>query len=160
MIAKDIILCGRKYLISPDGTVRNRHGHVLSKHKDVYGYEYVLIFNKNRKRKKFLVHRLVATVYIPNEKALPQINHKDGVKTNNRVENLEWVTNSQNQMHSRYSLGNVTGFPDTPVKCVETGIIYKSTRDAWRETGTGYSHISECARGKRKTAGGLHWEEA
>ena len=55
------------------------------------------------------------------------------------------------------SLGNQTGFHDVPIVCIETGKTYKSTRDAWRATGVGYSHISECANGKRKTAGGYHW---
>lgn len=147
----------KPYHISSEGAVFNQYAKPLSKQIDKDGYEYVLV-RSNGHRKKFLVHRLVADAFIPNPGLLPQVNHIDGNKRNNRVSNLEWVTNSENQIHSRYILGNQTGFKDTPVVCVETGTIYKSTRDAWRDTGVCYSHISECANGKRKTAGSYHWK--
>jgi hypothetical protein len=156
-----ITLCGRQFYVLDDGTVFKQNGKPLTNYTDTYGYKYIKIKNaETNRRKKYLVHRLVAECYIPNCDALPQINHKDGNKSNNSVDNLEWVTASENQSHSRYVLGNITGFADTPVRCVSTGVTYASTRDAWRSTGINYCHISEAARGKRKTAGGFCWERA
>lgn len=155
----NVLIGERTYSVSTDGEIHRSRGKRLSKYLNKDGYEYVLI-SANGKRKKYLVHRLVATAFIPNEEMLPQVNHKDGNKRNNNIGNLEWVSNSENQLHSRYVLKNNTGFNDVPVICVESGNVYRSTRDAWRDTGACYSHISECIRGKRKTAGGYHWKEA
>lgn len=155
-----IKLCGRQYYVSSDGSVYRQSGKPLTKYTDKYGYEYIKVGTTHKDgRKKYLVHRLVAECYIPNYDSLPEVNHKDGDKLNNSVDNLEWVTTSENQLHSRYALGNTTGFADTPVMCLETGVTYISTRDAWRSTGINYCHISEAARGKRKTAGGLRWAQ-
>jgi hypothetical protein len=59
---------------------------------------------KNKSRKSYQVHRLVAMTYIPNPDNLPQVNHKDGNPLNNHVANLEWVTQSENMQHG-ISLG-------------------------------------------------------
>lgn len=73
---------------------------LLKPQKDHKGYLYVEIG-----RKKYKVHRLVAEYFIPNPKSLPQVNHIDCDKTNNNVNNLEWVTNRQNY---EWSLKNGT----------------------------------------------------
>jgi len=70
---------------------------------DTQGYLYVgICINGTLKRK--MVHRLIAKVFIPNPKNKPCINHKNGIKNDNRVENLEWVTISENDKHA-YKIG-------------------------------------------------------
>lgn len=69
------------------------------------GYHMVMLGAKNKR----YVHRLVAEAFCDNPNNLPQVNHKDGDKTNNRCENLEWVTRSQNQKHSTHVLDNKSG---------------------------------------------------
>ena len=161
---KKFFVFERIYYIDEFGNVFNQFNKNLNHHYRKYNdYPYVEFRHKTNgiiKRKKIFVHRLLAELFLPNPKQLSQVNHIDGNKKNYQLSNLEWVTPSENQIHSRYILQNKTGFTDTPVMCVETNKIYKSTRDAWRDTGVGYSHISECVNGKRQTAGGYHWRAA
>lgn len=77
--------------------------------KNTSGYTYVTVCNDWIK-KNFIVHRLVAKSFIENHWNKPQVNHIDGNKENNRVENLEWVTASENQLHSRNVLNNKVAF--------------------------------------------------
>lgn len=78
------------YQVSNQGRIKNKHNKVLSLRKDK-GYFKVHLW-KNSVSKWFLVHRLVAKAFIENPYNLPQVNHKDEDKTNNKVENLEWCT--------------------------------------------------------------------
>lgn len=66
---------------------------------NILGYQFIGL-RKNGSRKQFYVHRLVATLFIPNPDNKPQVNHIDGNKSNNIVSNLEWVTISENQRHA------------------------------------------------------------
>ena len=90
---------------SLDRFVGNRNrikGKILSIKIEKNGYCSVAL-SKYGKMKRYLVHRLVAQEFIPNTEGLPQVNHKDEDKTNNRVENLEWCDNYYNLM---YGTGN------------------------------------------------------
>lgn len=159
MIQQTITIDERKFSITEDGCVFNRYGRKLSQYLR-RGYYYVEAVTKTgSKRKKLAVHRLVAQAFIPNPNNYPMINHIDGNKANNAIENLEWCTSSHNQMHSRHVLGHLNGFKPTKVKCIETGIIYPTTLAAEKDTGVQCSHISECANGKRKSAGGYRWKK-
>jgi hypothetical protein len=78
---------------------RKNSGIFRKKGKNVWGYENVNLY-KNGVGSMFAIHRLVALAFIPNKENKPQVNHKDGIKTNNHVENLEWMTCSENQLHA------------------------------------------------------------
>ena len=74
-------------------------GCVKTPNIDKSGYHSVHLY-KEGKLKKFLVHRLVAAAFIDNKKELPQVNHKNGNKSDNSIENLEWCTGSDNCIHA------------------------------------------------------------
>ena len=120
-------------------------------------------FYKHGKKHTFKVHRLVGQAFIPNPQNLPQINHKDENKKNNKADNLEWCDNSYNQNYGtrndRASNSNRNKESESvPVICVETNIIYPSIREARRQTGI--YNIESCCLRKRNTAGGYHWQYA
>lgn len=90
------------YLVSNEGKVQSRRNHkpiILKPYIDKYGYEVVgLIGDQGRKALK--VHRAVALTFLEPIEGKTQVNHKDGVKTNNMLSNLEWVSNSENIIHA------------------------------------------------------------
>lgn len=84
-----------RYIVSRNGSVRNRSGKPVRLELSQRGY-YRVYLSKNGVVQRFRVHRLVASAFIPNPNNLPQVDHINGVKTDNRAENLRWVTNKQN----------------------------------------------------------------
>lgn len=78
--------------------VKNKNGFILKGYNNS-GYRCVRIF-KNGKKGGVMIHRLVGFAFIPNPENKPFINHKNGIKHDNRVENLEWVTQSENVIHA------------------------------------------------------------
>lgn len=107
--AKDIAGYEGKYAITTDGRVyshsrvddtgRLRKGRWLKSNVDGYGYLQVSLFSGGV-GKKHKVHRLVAEAFISNPQLCSQVNHISGIKTNNDVSNLEWVTAQQNILHA------------------------------------------------------------
>ena len=87
------------YEVSDNGNVRNAVTKKTLSPGKSQGYFYVALY-KNKSRKNKQVHRLVAEAFIQNPEGLPIINHKDEVRTNNRVENLEWCTYKYNNMYN------------------------------------------------------------
>lgn len=87
------------YEVSNYGNVRNvTSGHVLLQTNTTTGYRKVELYKNGRKNLR--VHRLVASAFINNTYGKPYINHKNGNKTDNRVENLEWCTQKENVNHA------------------------------------------------------------
>jgi len=91
------------YEVSELGNVRNKKRDSILKTKDNNGYRQLKL-SKNGVNKMYSVHRIVAEAFIPNPENKPCVNHKNGIKSDNRVENLEWVTRSENDIHA-YKLG-------------------------------------------------------
>lgn len=90
------------YIITPDGTILNRNTKRALKHYILHnGYHQVTLYDMQGHSKKFLVHRLVAMAFLPNDNNLPQVNHIDLNKDNNSVNNLEWCDALHNLRHAR-----------------------------------------------------------
>lgn len=109
------------YMIYDDGRIESYRGtgckpqaqvvaKLLKPTIDHRGYHYVTLCNENC-RKRFFVHKLVASSFISNPLNLPQVNHIDGNKNNNKADNLEWCTNQSNHDHAR-----ATGLYDSQLK--------------------------------------------
>lgn len=137
-----------------DSLGRLIRGKIKASTNNGNGYLVVNLKN-NGKQKMVTIHRLVAEAFIPNPYNLPQINHKDENKLNNKVENLEWCdakyNNSYGTAHIRSAMAHIN-HPNMSKKviCVETGIIYPSIAEAERQLGVRSSNIVVCGQ-HRKT---------
>lgn len=146
------------------------------------GYKIVGL-HKNNKMKHIPIHRLVALTFIPNPENKPQIDHINGIRTENTIENLRWVTPKENANNPLTLINNSLSKqgkvrPDfvkekirktinsseyqekvcKKVRCVETGIVYKSITIAAQQTKLTISGITDVCRGRLKTYKGRHWE--
>lgn len=130
----------------------------ILRHKTNLAYDGVSLHRNNQPFNKN-IHRLVAETFVPNPENKTQVNHKDGNKKNNRVDNLEWVTSKENARHSVNVLKNNPGdWSRKAVKCVETGEVFESQILAAKAYNTSQGAIGNAARGNRPRAGGHRWE--
>lgn len=168
------------YQVSNLGRVRSfpRKGthsnniHILSPGIDHKGYLNVRL-SKRCKGHSFRVHKLVAMAFIPNTHNKEQINHINGIKTDNRVTNLEWCTNLENMRHSwniglrskdktyHYGKDNVLSVAVEQYS-LNGKFIRKwyCIKDIERALGFDNRNICACCRGKRPTAYGYKWRYA
>ena len=92
------------YQVSNTGKVKSLKRHIILKPSlNPKGYLHIVLY-KNAKSKAGIIHRLVAEAFIPNLENKPQVNHINGIKTDNNADNLEWCTNGENQKHA-FALG-------------------------------------------------------
>ena len=132
---------GKEKILKP----QNNHGGYLK-----------VVLCKDGHVKTVKVHRLVAEAFIPNPNNLETVNHKDEVKTNNTVDNLEWMSRADNVAYSRpqfYKRG-VQMFNKQTGELLST---FPSTHEAERVTGIDQGNICSCCKGKYKSAGGYVW---
>lgn len=127
---------------------------ILKPSIDEWGYEKVCLRKKGKSFSR-KVNRIIAQTFIPNPNDYPQVNHIDGVKQNNNVDNLEWCTCSHNMLHC-----HANGLSDwnTNVRVVETGKVYHSVMACARDINGHDQLIRACLNGKRKTHKGYHFE--
>ena len=187
-IWKDIIGYENLYQISNYGNVKsmgnksNHSSELIMKLRKDNGYLRVQL-QKNKHKKIFCVHRLVAEAFIPNPLNKPQVNHKDGIKTNNVVNpndlygkttNLEWCTRSENQKHA-YKMGLQKVSEKQKLKASEIGKnrakqisqydlndnflrTFNSSMQIERELNIAHNSVIACCKRKRKTAGNYIWK--
>ena len=174
-IWKDIQGYKDKYQVSNYGRIKslsrkifNGTGSYISKEKILKGHVntngYIQV---ELQSKPLLVHRLVAEAFIENPNNKPQINHIDGDKTNNIVNNLEWVTNGENQIHA-YKNGLSKRSKEAgkePKKVCQIDLktgkvikIYNSISEARKSLNIKKDNISSVCKNKRKSCGGYGWK--
>ena len=167
------------YEVSNDGQVRSiyRYKKILKPMISNTGYKRVDLF-KNKKRKQYSIHRLVALAFIKNEDGKPFVNHKDENKLNNSADNLEWVSHVENCQygtaiarrtehfdyeHRKINNANQIKVCSKPIKqYTKNGSFVRewaSASECNRETGIWISAIREVVKGKRKSAGGYVFRE-
>ena len=111
--------------------------------------------SKDGKRYKRKVSRLVAMTYIPNPENKPEVDHiKSEEILNTCVNNLRWVTSAENKKNSTVGQKKIR----SKIRCVETGVVYKSQAEAASAVGIHRYCICCAVNGKNQTAAGFHWE--
>lgn len=153
------------YQVSNMGRVKSlNYNHtgkekILKGLKNTNGYIYVALY-KEGKVKGYSIHRLVATAFIPNPNNLPQVNHRNEIKTDNRVENLEYCNSKYNTnfgtRNERIGKANSISI----LQFTKNGELIRKwdcSMDIERELGFYHSNITNCCNGKRKSIGGYKW---
>jgi len=147
------------YLITENGLVFNtKLNKYLKIQTNRYGYKVVQLY-KNGIPKKFSIHRLIAIQYIKNPYNKLEVNHINGIKSDNRLENLEWVTKSENGLHSyKMGLSNISELNKKMVRAkvtkvvldTESGIFYDSLTNLCNELNLKYSKMRDMLSNRTK----------
>lgn len=148
------------YAITSCGRVWSyKRGKFLKPRPDKDGYLRVNLC-LNYKQKTVFIHRLVAEAYLPNPDNLPEVNHKDEIKTHNWINNLEWCTRLYNINYGtkvERMLKTRAKTRGKKIICVETGEIFNSQKEAAEKYGISQGNLSRACRGIIQTCGGYHW---
>lgn len=147
---------------------------ILKPVNNSWGYQVVVLF-KNSNRNPQFIHRIVCNNFIENPLNKPEVNHIDGNKKNNNVNNLEWCTSHENGIHA-WKIGLLDDFcrkkcKENLQKAIEKNKIkvnqydlngnfiktWDSAKNAESNLKINCSHITHCCRKQRKTAGGFKW---
>ncbi len=174
VIWKDIPGCEGSYQASNTGLIRSldryiiqgsrwgekmerfAKGRILAPSKDKNGYWHM----GNKSLPSARVARLIALTFIPNPDNKPQVNHKNGIITDDKAKNLEWCTSSENAIHAFEKLGrksnvNEHQFKTTKITNAKTGkvLLFKNVAQAAKKLGVGKTAIMNAAKGPYKCQG-------
>lgn len=162
-IWKDIEGFEGLYQISNLGRVRRTETEkIIKSHFSRGGYLFMRLY-KGRKYHNMLIHRMVAKAFIENPYCLPQVNHLDENKANNKAENLEWCSISHN---INYGTRNEKISQKLGKSVLQTDLYgnvlnsFHSLHEAQRKTGVDYRNIHKCCKHKIKSVGGYKWRYA
>ena len=172
-IWKDVTNYEGFYQISNRGNVKNiRTGKILINQISQYGYHYISM-SAGGNVKKYLVHRLVAIVFIQKDEKRKIINHKNGIRTDNRPENLEWCNHSENAIHAFSVLGvkgSATGKigKQNPgaIRIIQMNLMGEKIKewdcitDVERSLNISHQNIIKVCQNKRNKTGGFKWKYA
>lgn len=149
------------YQVSNLGNIKNfKNNKILNGYYDKDGYKRICLYNKGKRYYPF-VHRIVAETFIPNPDNLPCINHKNEIKDDNVISNLEWCTIKYNNNYgNRNKKISINNRKKVAQYSLNMNLIKKfnSITEASKEIKTSTSHISGCCKGKYKTVKGYIWK--
>ena len=152
----------QKHYWSGEMVIHTYKGRMMALQTQNNGY-IIANLTKNKRQRKHLVHRLVATAFLQKEVGKDYINHLDNNPANNRVDNLEWCTQSEN---IKYAYNNKTKIPPHMKRIYQIdsdgNIVneFYSMKEAERQTDIKSANISKCCREIRNYAGGYKWKYA
>ena len=160
MILKDVIGYEGLYKVSDSGHIFNVNKEFWLKESMTDRGYLTVHLKKDKISTTHYVHRIVAQAFISNPNDLPQVNHKDEIKTNNNVSNLEWVTPRENLLYgSRLEIVITREMFETEQRdmCDNILNVFPSISEASRQTGIDKGNICQCTKGKKNSAGGYKW---
>lgn len=171
-IVKSVVNYKDYYVTNKGDVLSYKKGYRKSLKQIDNGTGYMCVsLSKKGKVKRFYVHRLVAESFLENKHKKEEVNHIDGIRNNNKLSNLEWVTRSENHYH-RYKVLKQKGvnygktgdknWRSKPVIKFDLNnnyiCKYDGVMEAQRQTGITESNIRSVIYGKSKTAGGFKWK--
>ena len=155
---KDIEGYEDRYQISNFGNVRSICGVSIIRKTSIDNKGYVAVtIKKQGQSHRYRIHRLVAKAFIPNPDNKPQVNHINGIKTDNRVGNLEWCTDSENKKHAYANGLNHNNIKYNKILCLETGEVFCGICEAAQKTGVAAGNLWATINKKQNKTRGKHF---